>query len=369
MIVYLATNTVNGMQYVGAALDFEKRKGQHILAGRRNKGSRGSLSAALGAFGEDAFKFEIVDRADNLWQLAQREAQWMLKLNTLAPNGYNLITGGYHPHQRKSTVIKVGDVIYPSFAEAVRQLKPMPIPDAAGGHPKNRPIGDKGVKERINCGWTVEQAFGLEEAPRYRENVKYCQRVNKNWKVAGMTFKSLKHLSEHYDIPLYRLKSRIQRGWTLNEAVEITPRKSYNGINKTSRGKRTERKRPVHVQGQFFDSRTEAAKHFGIDPKTFTARLKNGWPPEQAAGLEPRPKQALGEYKFGMKVKPVTCFGKKFPSTNQAALYFSEKNNIPHGTIIDRVMRGWNLERAMSQPSGKTNSGDYWRSRRFPALG
>lgn len=363
MIIYLATNTVNGMQYVGAALDFDKRKRQHLQAAKEGRGSPKSFSRALRDFGEDAFTFEVIDEGSSPKQLAEKEAQWMLRLNTLTPDGYNLVTGGYGPRSRRNTVIKVGEVIYPSFTEAVRQLKPMPLAGAAGGHPKDRPIGPKGVKERIDSGWSVEQAFGLERPPSYRENVKYCKNPNKDWTVAGRTFKSLSHLSDYYNIPLYRLKSRIAGGWELIEAVEIKPRKSYNGLTKSSEGKRTAQAKTIQIGGEFFPSHKAAAAHFGVSYGAFQTRIKNGWTPEQAANIEARPKQELGESRFGMKVQPVTCFGQKFPSINQAVIHFACLNKIKHGTIMDRIMRGWDLERAVSTPAGAAGKHRpiYWR--------
>lgn len=95
MIIYLATNTVNGKQYVGQTVKlFEIRKSQHLSKTRLN--AKCAFHSALNKYGEEAFKWEIVEGCANIDDLNEAEEMWIEKLNTIAPNGYNLTTGGFN---------------------------------------------------------------------------------------------------------------------------------------------------------------------------------------------------------------------------------------------------------------------------------
>lgn len=90
--VYLRTNKVNGMQYVGQTKDFEKREkewkclkaryGSYYFTKERNK------------YGIENFDVKILketDSRENAWEL---EEKYIKDYNTLFPNGYNMAYGG-----------------------------------------------------------------------------------------------------------------------------------------------------------------------------------------------------------------------------------------------------------------------------------
>jgi len=393
MIVYLATNTVNGMQYVGATINFEKRVREHIRAAERNKGVKGSLAEAIKKFGKDVFDFAKIDQAKSLQDLSKKEARWISKMKTIAPDGYNLSPGGYSHEPREMRPIKVGGIVYPSFAEAVRQLQPMPLQGAAGGHPDDRPIGEKAVKERIDSGWTIEQAFGVDTPPAYREGVKYTnnggpRQGGNGWLVDGKRFCSIKHIADHYGVLLYRTKARLQRGWTIEQAIGLEPRNHKNamyievtvegrtfpnikaaadfyGVNEsTARGRLgrlgwtpeeafgvVEKKvfkknhKPITIDGMTFETNVAAAKFYGLTASAWFMRLHSGYTPEQAAGLEPKPKN-----KHPL-AKETEVFGKTYPSLDEACRCLGKKNNILFATVKARLQRGWSIEDAVTIPT------------------
>jgi len=393
MIVYLATNTVNGMQYVGATINFEKRVREHIRAAERNKGVKGSLAEAIKKFGKDVFDFAKIDQAKSLQDLSKKEARWISKMKTIAPDGYNLSPGGYSHEPREMRPIKVGGIVYPSFAEAVRQLQPMPLQGAAGGHPDDRPIGEKAVKERIDSGWTIEQAFGVDTPPAYREGVKYTnnggpRQGGNGWLVDGKRFCSIQHIADHYGVLLYRTKARLQRGWTIEQAIGLEPRNHKNamhievtvegrtfpnikaaadfyGVNEsTARGRLgrlgwtpeeafgvVEKKvfkknhKPITIDGMTFETNVAAAKFYGLTASAWFMRLHSGYTPEQAAGLEPKPKN-----KHPL-AKETEVFGKTYPSLDEACRCLGKKNNILFATVKARLQRGWSIEDAVTIPT------------------
>ena len=52
------------------------------------------LKKAFIKYGINSFKFEKIDSAIDPVELGEKEKYWIKKLNTLAPNGYNMLSGG-----------------------------------------------------------------------------------------------------------------------------------------------------------------------------------------------------------------------------------------------------------------------------------
>jgi hypothetical protein len=92
--IYKITNTVNGKAYVGVTnvLDPTLRFKRHMQAIRRGKGCP-LLMEAVKKYGEDAFKFEILIICFDE-DIYKYENNYIIKHNTLTPNGYNAVEGG-----------------------------------------------------------------------------------------------------------------------------------------------------------------------------------------------------------------------------------------------------------------------------------
>lgn len=99
-VIYLRTNLVNGLQYVGQARNLRKRNycwnclsyryGNQLLTDDRAK------------YGLDNFKVEILEECDDS-KLDELEKHYIEILNTTFPNGYNDNEGGaigFHHSQR-----------------------------------------------------------------------------------------------------------------------------------------------------------------------------------------------------------------------------------------------------------------------------
>ena len=93
MIIYKITNLVNGKIYVGQTqYSFALRWKYHLQSVKN--GSSLAIHCAIRKYGEKAFVVEQVDFASSLKELNEKEAHHIIQLNSLAPNGYNLTTGG-----------------------------------------------------------------------------------------------------------------------------------------------------------------------------------------------------------------------------------------------------------------------------------
>jgi group I intron endonuclease len=81
------------MQYVGkTASSLASRWSQHKYCAKI--GSNGFLHRAVAKYGPDAFVIEQIDTAASLKELGEKEIQHISRLNSTAPNGYNLTAGG-----------------------------------------------------------------------------------------------------------------------------------------------------------------------------------------------------------------------------------------------------------------------------------
>lgn len=92
MIIYKATNTTNGMSYIGQTTrDVDARIAEHTY--KMNAGSNSQFHNALRKYGVDSFSWTILDTADDIDELNLLEAFYIDKFDTF-DSGYNLTTGG-----------------------------------------------------------------------------------------------------------------------------------------------------------------------------------------------------------------------------------------------------------------------------------
>ena len=89
--VYLTTNLVNGMKYVGG------KKSNRFL-GTGYLGSGKELKRAIHEYGRDSFKVELLEECDTLKELNESEVKWIIKFNAAEfEEFYNQVIVA-HPH-------------------------------------------------------------------------------------------------------------------------------------------------------------------------------------------------------------------------------------------------------------------------------
>ena len=96
--VYVHTCLPNGKSYVGqTTAGVSKRWKLHLRCARSPKTlAYGNLfSKALRKYGADAFESQTLSVAHSQMELDNLERVWIILLQTKAPSGYNLATGGY----------------------------------------------------------------------------------------------------------------------------------------------------------------------------------------------------------------------------------------------------------------------------------
>jgi group I intron endonuclease len=86
-IIYKAQNTITGESYIGATTrSIEVRKADHLQ--KSNKGLGSNFQEAIETYGSGAFNWEQIDTASNINELAEKEAEYILKYNSFE-EGYN----------------------------------------------------------------------------------------------------------------------------------------------------------------------------------------------------------------------------------------------------------------------------------------
>lgn len=93
--VYVITNEINGKRYVGQTRQFVRRRWNGHCQNER--AGETALYAAFRKYGIQNFKFEVIavlQSRELTGHMDGVEMAWIKMLNTLAPNGYNLHSGG-----------------------------------------------------------------------------------------------------------------------------------------------------------------------------------------------------------------------------------------------------------------------------------
>jgi group I intron endonuclease len=93
--VYCITNLNNGKKYVGiTAKGYKNRFANHIWHARKERPSCRALYNSMRKHGSSAFSVELLQTAESFEHMNQLEREWIERLGTMSPNGYNLTDGG-----------------------------------------------------------------------------------------------------------------------------------------------------------------------------------------------------------------------------------------------------------------------------------
>lgn len=121
-VIYLVTNLIDSKQYVGlTTTSLDERWGRHLEQALRKNASL--VHKAIASFGKENFTIETIDSASSPKELRAKEREWIKKLNTLTPNGYNVTLGGeIGGSPGKPTRLPGDPILYPSAKAAAEAL-------------------------------------------------------------------------------------------------------------------------------------------------------------------------------------------------------------------------------------------------------
>ena len=105
MIIYKATNKINGKVYVGQTVKtLESRWKRHC-----GKWGCGAISKAIKKYGSENFTVEKIDCAESKNGLNEKEKYWVDFYGCISPKGYNLKSGGDQVTFSEETKKKISD--------------------------------------------------------------------------------------------------------------------------------------------------------------------------------------------------------------------------------------------------------------------
>lgn len=152
MIIYKATNLINGKVYIGQTIrTLHMRRITHLSEARRKKRNH-HFHNSLNKHGFDNFKWETIDSAKTQLELNQRERFWILFYDSTNPKyGYNRDYGGSFGKRSKETRQKMSRIMKgrkfsKEHCENISKAK------------KGLPLSEKAKKSMKNRknGWTKE---------------------------------------------------------------------------------------------------------------------------------------------------------------------------------------------------------------------
>lgn len=104
MVVYKITNKINGKFYIGQTTqNLVIRWKKHI----HGKTKCTAISNAIQKYGKENFEIKVLAQCNSIEEMNHRESYYIKLFNTLAPNGYNLRSGGNNSLHSESTKIKL----------------------------------------------------------------------------------------------------------------------------------------------------------------------------------------------------------------------------------------------------------------------
>jgi predicted GIY-YIG superfamily endonuclease len=215
--LYVITNIANGKQYIGITLrSLASRLEHHFQYAQKRHGREESLQAAIRKHGREAFRIELLRAANSIKEMRQLERHYISKLGTRQPHGYNVRPGG-----------EIGNPITTKVTVDGRTFR------SAATMCRHYQITEQKYHGRRHRGWTVRQALSLDAPPTHSNASTVL--------IDGEMFESYKKAAAHFQVNAQTFRNRIDRGWTAEQAAGLGDPPHYQAAGSKSvafRGKR-----------------------------------------------------------------------------------------------------------------------------------
>jgi group I intron endonuclease len=107
-VVYLVTNNVTGVEYVGQTVHGIARRWSHHVAAAASSRYTSPLLRAINKYGKESFSIIILQECTSKDELDLTEQKFILERGTTSPRGYNLLLGGSSKrHSDPETIKKI----------------------------------------------------------------------------------------------------------------------------------------------------------------------------------------------------------------------------------------------------------------------
>jgi len=245
--VYLVTHTATGKPYVGITMgSIEARWQQHIdKAFSTNVLSSSGLHHAIRKDSPSAFSIRLIDKAKTAGELSDKEVHFVRLHNTLKPLGYNLNSGGGGTRTKGRAVI-VSGISFPSITAACKKFG----------------VERRQTTERLTNGWSVEEAFGLEE--------KRDKFGPKMIVLGGVHYKSYSEAARVFGVDNKNIVAKKKKGWTIEQIFGLEDRENLKAII---------------FRGVKYASASALCRAYGVDRSRYSKRKIKGHTIEESLGL------------------------------------------------------------------------------------
>lgn len=170
--IYKIVNTINGKVYIGQSIRIKSRKIDHLRDLRQNKHINKHLQAAFNKYGEQNFKFEIIECYEDdfpIEELTKREQYWIDYYGGLdSSNNYNKREAGSkgplsEESKRKLSAKHKGKKVI--ITEETKQKISKSL--------KGRPAHNKGSHHTLDTRKRIsEKLKGVPKPPRTKEHAR-----------------------------------------------------------------------------------------------------------------------------------------------------------------------------------------------------
>ena len=241
-IIYLIKNKINNKIYIGASFGTLANRWNWHIKRAHIKTKKGSLAEAILEFGSKNFSKRIISRSNDL---SKEERLFIKKYGSMAPNGYNLSTGGIGFGNLGRKIV-INGKRFNNLKNASKYFK----------------IDYKKFISRIHSKWSPDQAAGLQKPNIPKNNVQV--------KIDGIKFDSVRDASKYYGVNDNTARNRIKNGWDIKDAVTT---------------KKINLSKKIKFNGKTFNSIRKLAKYYKVSSGTLAGKLSKGMPIKKALNL------------------------------------------------------------------------------------
>lgn len=240
MIIYKATNKINGKSYIGQTVhSLRQRKHEHISAALSVRDAT-YFHRALRKYVDESFSWEILQECDTIEELNQLEIFYIGYYDVFGNNGYNLTVGG-----------KSGLVGFKHTDESKRKMSEAQKGKKLSEETKRRM--SKAQKNKVVSKETRRKISEGHKGSKLPEKVRRKISITLKGKFAGK------------NSPLY--------GKSFSE--EHRRRMSEARVGKQV-GKNNPAAKAVVIDNKYFDTVNQAAKVLAVTRLTIYRRIKRG---------------------------------------------------------------------------------------------
>lgn len=250
--IYKITNLVNGKLYIGQSIDIKSRWYQHKYKSNHKSeiGYDSPIHKAIRKYGENNFRFEVIEEC-SFEELDCKEIEWISRLNTICPNGYNIQIGGQKirsvPHDVKrckcgKIIMKSSNMCVKCFKESQRVKSHLP------NHKKQFKKSEKlfYAKQILDLGfWGFGELYGVSDSAVKKWCIKYniphLKSELKKWYMneSGINPESIQHKPQKVSVlQIDKRSNEILREFeSVNSAARSVGASSSSHISEACEGK------------------------------------------------------------------------------------------------------------------------------------